>query len=96
MTIAATILAQLGGNKFVVMTGAKNLMSSGDALSMQLPRNSSKANRLKIRLDANDTYTMEFSRYANLDVKPVKSVAGVYADQLREIFTSVTGMDTAL
>ena len=60
MTIAATILAQLGNAKFIAMTGAKNFMGFGNGLSMQLPRNASKANRLKITLDATDTYTVEF------------------------------------
>lgn len=96
MTVAATILAQLGNNKFLAMTGAKNLMGLGDGLSMQLPRNASKANRLKIKLRADDTYNVEFSRYAKLEVVPVRSFEGVYADQLRSIFSDVTGMAVSL
>lgn len=95
MSIASTILAQLGGNKFLVMTGAKNAMGT-DSLSMQLARSSSKANRLKIKLEANDTYTMIFGRYAKLEVKTVAEYRDVYADQLRSIFEAETGMITAL
>ena len=37
MTIANTILEQLGGNKFIAMTGAKNFLSNGSTLRMTLP-----------------------------------------------------------
>lgn len=96
MTIAATILQQLGGSRFIAMTGAKNLINHGSALSMKLPRNASKANMLKITLDANDTYTVEFSKFRNLDITPVKTLNNVYADQLRSVFTATTGLETSL
>ena len=60
MTVANTILEQLGGNKFIAMTGAKNFLSDGNTLRMTLPKNRSKANRLYVTLDATDTYTMYF------------------------------------
>lgn len=96
MTIAATILAQLGNNKFIAMTGAKNLMGLGDGLSFQIGRNSSKANRVKIKLAADDTYTVSFARYAKLDVKQLEQFDGIYCDQLREVFTRYTGLETSL
>ena len=37
LTVANTILQQLGGNKFRVMTGAKNFVGSNDALTFRLP-----------------------------------------------------------
>ena len=48
MSVARTILSQLGGNKFAAMTGAKNFVDCGDALSMRIGRNktSSKTNVL--------------------------------------------------
>ena len=64
-TVARTILEQLGGNKFLAMTGAKNLGFSKDSLSMHLPKNMSKANRLTIKLEWDDTYTMRFYRYSS-------------------------------
>ena len=63
MRIADIILQQLGGNKFLVMTGAKNLVADGNTLRMTLPKNCSRANRLYITLDADDTYTMRFFKY---------------------------------
>ena len=40
MRVAKTILEQLGGNKFRMMTGAKNLLNLGDGIAMKLGRNS--------------------------------------------------------
>lgn len=108
MEIAKTILDQLGGNKFLVMTGVTHLLADGNTLRMTLPKNASKANRLYITLDSTDTYTMRFFRYTpgRLNKKTfawsedkteeIKLVNGVYCDMLQEIFTAITGMATRL
>lgn len=66
-TIADTILQQLGGNKFVACTGCKNFRSGEnyDYIVMDIPRNASKANRLEIRYNGTDSYTMRFYRHRN-------------------------------
>ena len=52
-TIAQTILAQLGGNRFLAMTGARLLCDLGDGLAFNLPRGAkNKANKVCIRLAA--------------------------------------------
>lgn len=108
MKVADTILEQLGGNKFLAMTGANHLLADGNTLRMQLPKNFSKANRLHITLDPDDTYTMRFFRftagrfsrktftYTEDKVQEVKTYKGVFWDQLQELFTEVTGMYTHL
>ena len=109
MSIAGTILEQLGGNKFIAMTGASHFVSDGNTLRMTLPKNGSKANRLYITLDeGTDTYTMHFFRYTSPrmntktftftseKVKEIYETSGVYFDQLQPIFTSVTGFYTHL
>jgi hypothetical protein len=58
--IANTILAQLGGHKFVVMTGAKNLVAIENGLRFNIGQNGSKANMVKVILNWDDTYTMQF------------------------------------
>lgn len=107
-TVAMTILEQLGGNKFIAMTGARNLVFSKDSLTMSIPKNMSKANRLKISLNWDDTYTMRFYKYTaprlnhkamtytNEKTEEVVKYDGVYFDQLQELFTQVTGMYTRL
>lgn len=103
------ILQQLGGNKFLAMTGAHHLVGDGDTLRMQLPRNKSKANRLWITYNPGmDDYTMRFFHYTperfnskkltftEAKTKEIKQMDGVYCDMLQEIFTETTGMYTRL
>ena len=93
--VAKTILVQLGGNKFLAMTGAKNLMSDVDSLSMKLPgKNFCKQdiNYFKVKLNEMDTYDLEFGRVRGLKYKVVDQVSGIYCDQLQEVFTAKTGL----
>ena len=92
MTVARTILDQLGGHKFRVMTGAKNFADHGNALSMKLGRNSSNSNYLKISLNSMDLYDVHFSKVTKFEEKSVKEYNNVYADSLVELFESHTGM----
>lgn len=59
-TIATTIYNQLGGHKFVVMTGAKNMVAIENGLRFNIGQNGSKANTVKVILNSDDTYTMQF------------------------------------
>jgi hypothetical protein len=98
---AQTILAQLGGNRFLVMTGASMLVGGPESLAFKLPRGMADANinRVQIRLDrVTDTYTVEFFNYQarTITLKTVETVEGVYADQLQRVFTKITGIDTHL
>ena len=97
METAKNILNQLGGNKFIAMTGANNLCSSGPDLSFSLPKFTGvSVNYIKIVLNSLDTYDIEFGRLWGTKYKTIKSLNNVYADQLRSVFTSVTGLDTSL
>lgn len=97
MSVAKTILSQLGGNKFRVMTGAKNFLDHGNALSMRIGRNSSNSNYLKVSLNSMDLYDVHFSKLTRkFEEKSVKEYNDVYADSLVEIFESHTGMYTKL
>ena len=59
-TIATTIYNQLGGHKFVVMTGAKNMVAIENGLRFNIGQNGSKVNTVKVILNGDDTYTMQF------------------------------------
>ena len=108
MTVAQTILDQLGGNKFIAMTGSKNFISDENSLSMKLAGNKSKANHLRITLTGLDLYDMEFTKYTmpkfNLDkgtfrdekIESVASWNGLMFDQLQEFFALTTGLNTRL
>lgn len=94
MKVAQTILTQLGGNRFIAMTGSKQFIAGENFLRMRLSRNKSGANMLKISLNSLDTYDLEFLKVAKNDFKTVKTVRGVYNDMLQDIFTSETGFYT--
>ena len=107
-TVANNILNQLGGNKFMAMTGAKNLTYDANSLNINLPKNISKANNLKIVLNGNDLYNVSFTKFSGgkmnlktfefteLKVKKIQEFDNVHAEDLQELFTSVTGFDTKL
>ena len=97
MKVAQTILEQLGGNKFVAMTGSKNFVASENFLRMNLTRNKANAKWLKITLNANDTYTMDFfTADKNLNITSKVKFEEVYCDQLCFLFTKATGLFTSL
>ena len=97
MTVAKTILEQLGGNKFRVMTGAKAFLGFSNGLQMKIGRNSSNSNYLKITLNSMDTYDMEFAKLTRMgEKKSVTEYNNIYNDMLQEQFTAHTGMYTSL
>ena len=94
-TVAKMILAQLGGNKFLAMTGASQLMSMSDGLQFCLPRG---AYKVVITLTSDDTYMIR--GYGKLSRKtyemPIKFVVPCDASSLCEAFTNATGLDVCL
>ena len=97
MRVAKTILEQLGGNKFRMMTGAKKLAGDENSLSMRIGRNSSNSNYLKITLNSMDLYDMKFCKLTRkFEEKSVTEYKNVYNDLMRGTFTAHTGMYTSL
>ena len=97
LTVAKTILEHLGGNKFCMMTGAKNLAGDENSLSMRIGRNSSNSNYLKITLNSMDLYDMKFCKLTRkFEEKSVTEYSDVYNDMLTDVFTEHTGMYTKL
>jgi hypothetical protein len=100
LTVANTILEQLGGRRFIMFTGAKNLVGSDNSLSFRLPKAKDGINAVEIRLEPSDTYRVRFYRvgdrrtgYKHTD----KSVHDdIYCDQLVELFERQTGLYTHL
>lgn len=101
MTVANTILAQLGGRRFITMTGATSFSGSANALGFRVPSRMTK-NRIsgvRITLDPNDTYTVKFlaqRRAPSFEVYTVAEHSMIYADQLETIFSTETGLATHL
>ena len=101
MSVANEILKQLGGNKFIAMTGAKRLSVFNEyALYFELPPNKTKAKVFVITLTPMDVYKVECFKKSTLKAqvlsnKPslvlVKELDGVYCDQLKDIIEDWTG-----
>lgn len=102
MNAATIILQQLGGNRFLAMTGSKNVFSTdnGMTLTMHLTPNKAKAKYLRITLTEMDTYNMVFQKNGtkkDTELFPVVAQhENVYAEMLQSIFTEVTGLYTRL
>ena len=97
LTVAKTILQQLGGNKFIAMTGARNIFGDNNSISMKIMRNKSKAQYLIIKLNSLDLYDMQFisiDKNLNRIIRDEKN--NVYWENLQDIFKSVTGLNTRL
>lgn len=97
---AKMILSQLGGKRFILMTGAKNFIGKTDPIGIgfKIPKSKDGINYIGIDLDAGtDTYTMTFMRSGSkYTIEVVKKIEGVYCDQLQSVFTRVTGLYTKL
>ena len=93
---AATILKQIGGNKFIAMTGAKGFAFSDKYMSFKIGRNSKGINFVRIGHNAKDLYDLEFGFVSVKGIKVKKKVKDVYADMLGTMFEKYTGMRTSL
>ena len=93
---AAVILKQIGGNKFIAMTGAKGFAFSDKYMSFKIGKNSKGINFVRIAHNGKDLYDMEFGFVSVRGIKVKKKVKDVYADMLGTIFTKYTGMYTSL
>ncbi len=97
--VANTILDQLGGRRFLVMTGAKNLVGSANSLSMRINSTNSdgkRVNVLSVTLDPSDTYTVTASYLRANRLTEVATASDIYNDSLRDVFERFTGLYTSL
>ena len=100
--IAKTILEQLGGGRFMAMTGAKNMVAIENGLQFDLPRTrhyvKDGINKVQVVLDPSDTYTVRGLKWMprKYEFKELANQLGVYGDTLQAVFTDMTGLDTRL
>lgn len=101
MAVADITLSQLGGSRRLsAMVGAHGFYSDNNGQTLTFKFKMCKeANYVKITLNAMDTYDIEFVKIGRLNkktfqvpVKTVKTYEGVYADNLRDVFESFTGL----
>ena len=95
--VANEIYRQLGGNRFRVMTGAKNMVSTENGIRMRIGRNKTNANYMEVVLNSMDLYDITFAKVTKMgEMKSVKTYDNVYNDMLVSLFESHTGMYTSL
>lgn len=94
MTTATQILQQLGGRKFIAMTGA-TCYGDGNTLTVKF-KGSKVANIMDVTLEENDLYSVHICKFRGMDMKTVKKETGVYCDMLTPMFEQVTGLRTSL
>lgn len=93
-TVPQIILNQLGGRRFMAMTGAA-CFADGNSLVVKF-KGSLKANFMKVTLNENDLYDVEINLVRGSNVKQVEKVEDVYNDMLVEIFEKTTGLYTTI
>lgn len=100
--VSTTIISQLGGNKFKVMTGAKEFGYSVQAngninLTFRIGKNSMKVSHVSITLNGRDLYDVEFLKVSIKSGRIVlNSFEDVYAEDLQDMFVQNTGLLTRL
>lgn len=105
--VATTIFHQLGEGRFLAMTGAKHLISIEEGgkkgLQFSLPARfaNNGINKIRIFLNSNDLYDIEFgkitkSKTTGYNYKVVISSEDVFCDQMKYVFTKVTGLHLSL
>ena len=97
LTVAQTILEQLGGRRFQLMTGAKGFLATANGgLRFSLPRGFAKDGITLVQVDLTDLDLYNVQGFnAKGEPRGVGS-DGVYNDQLQAAFTRLTGLETRL
>lgn len=100
MTIATTILDQLGGGRFAAMTGAKCFAAIESGVRFKLPSKpgyiKNGINMVTVRLTPSDTYTVEYGKLRGMKYTVVATSENVYCDTLQADFLDTTGLFTSL
>ena len=95
--IARTILEQLGGPGFTMLTGACNLVATGNGLRFFIGSGAKNGiNRVTVTLNPADDYFVQFEHVSAPLYAVVSDAEGVYADQLQDVFEHHTGFYTTL
>jgi hypothetical protein len=94
LQVARTIQDQIG-NRALYMIGAKDFLADETSLKFRVGRNEKSVTHVKIVL-LNDQYEVYFLRQRRFEVKIVSMASDVYADGLRRVIESHTGLRTSL
>ena len=105
MEVANEIRHQLAAfGNFAVMIGASNFLGENrgnGALSFKFKAKGHKVagkcpNWIRITLDADDTYSIEYGRIHGFNFDILRTVSGIYADQMHAEIETTTGLRLSL
>jgi hypothetical protein len=92
LTVPKTILAQLGGERFMMMSGATGLVGGADSLTLKLGNNPKRVTHVRISLTPDGLYDMTLFTTG----RGPQSHDGVHGEMLPEVFGANTGLHTTL
>lgn len=96
--VAAIIYSQIGGDRFKVMTGAHSFGATTQGLVFKLP----KGKYFIIKLNGKDLYDLslwrngQFRKDKYIEAKVLKESVDIFAENLQDSFTEMTGLYTSL
>jgi len=97
--VGTTILHQLGGSRFTLMTGCSNFAAVKNGLQFKVGRNANKITHCRVFLTDMDDYRIEYIYVPGSDISKMKTVLvqeGVTVETLQSSFTEATGLYTRL
>ena len=96
--IAQTIINQLGGaGRLKAMVNARNFGKTADENGLVFRFSGSKLmNYIKIKLNVNDLYNIEYYKVWGVKIKTVMTEEDVYGEDLIRFISETTGLDLAL
>jgi hypothetical protein len=92
LTVAKIILEQLGGDRFVAMTGATSFIGTEDSLTFRVGRNPKGVSHVRVTLASADLYAVTFFHTG----KAPRIGGDVPCDMLQDVFFEHTGLHTRL
>ena len=92
LTVPQTILAQLGGESFVMTSGATGLVGSADSLTIKLGRNPKRVTHVRVTVTHASLYNMTFFTVG----RGPQSYDDIHREMLQEVFGANVGLSRAL
>jgi len=93
MTVANTILDQLGGKQFLVVTGSNGMVGGKNSLTMFVPGTKHRGKvKVTVELTPLDLYTVTVGRIKGFEWEEIEKRDMVYCDMLMDTFEELTGV----
>lgn len=94
--VAGAIFDQLPARRFLITTGASDLVATAQGLQFKLSADFAQdgVNMIRVELNSLETYDVIVGRWARLEFKEKARESMIYGEDLQRAFTRLTGLDT--